>query len=305
MLVTVTPNAAIDHTSFVAQLKEGHRHVAVAERRQAGGKGVNVARVAAVLGADSRPIVVVGGRTGMEIQRELQTTGMHPVIVQAPGESRTCVEILDEASGAATQVHGGGVIADDDTAHALLSAVRSRLAGASWLALCGSLPRGMPVDLYARLVRLGHDGGVRVAVDASGDALIAALREGPDVVRINREEESVLRGQAAPDGRALDESALLYVVSNGPREIAVRSADGRRWAIAPPQIDVRNPIGCGDAMLAALLTRIDALDLTDALRFATAVASASAETRYVGEVDLARVRALVARVRECALAGPA
>lgn len=297
MLVTVTPNAAIDHTSFVVHLRPAHRNLAVAEHRQAGGKGVNVARVAKTLGADARAIVVTGGLAGLEIGRDLETGGLRPTMVPARGESRTCIEIIDEATGAATQVHGGGVNADENTADQLVETVRRCLAGVSWLALCGSLPRGMPADVYARLVRLGHEHGARVAVDASGDALAAAVRVGPDVVRINRDEAVALRGgfgcaEVSPDG-----PPRLYVVSDGPREIIARAADSRVWAISPPPIELRNPIGCGDAMLAGLLTSIDSLDLGDALRFATALASASAETRYFAGIDLLRVRALVAQTR--------
>lgn len=296
MIVTVTPNAAIDHTAFVAGLKPSVRHLAVAERRQAGGKGVNVARIATALGAPARAVVVVGGATGMEISRDLETAGLRPVIVRSHGESRTCVEIVDEGSGETTQVHGGGVCADEDTAHALVEAVRGCLPGASWLALCGSLPRGMPLDIYARLIRLGHRCGVRVAVDASGDPLVHAVREGPWLVRINREEASFLRGDIARVENCPFGPSRVCIVSDGPREIAVHANDGRQWRIAPPPVELRNPIGCGDAMLAAFLTNLASLGLEDALTFAIAVAGANAETRFVGGIDDERVRALAALV---------
>lgn len=297
MLVTVTPNAAIDHTSFVVQFRPAQRNLAVAEHRQAGGKGVNVARIARSLGADAQAIVVVGGLAGLEIGRDLESSGLRPAVVQGQGESRTCIEIIDETSGTATQVHGAGVNGDEDTAHALVATVRRCLAGASWLALCGSLPRGMPTDLYARLVRVGREHGTRVAVDASGDALVAAVLERPDVVRINREEAVALRGELGCGEVAPDAAPGLYVVSDGPREIIARTADRRGWRICPPPIELRNPIGCGDAMLAALLTTIDSLDLGQALRFVTALASASAETRFVGGIDLVRAGALLAQTR--------
>src|SRR5206468_3577833 len=52
----------------------------------------------------------------------------------------------------------------------------------------GSLPPGVPEDLYAQLVHAARAAGVKVAVDTSGPPLLAALRAGPDLVKPNREE---------------------------------------------------------------------------------------------------------------------
>lgn len=286
-VVTVTPNAAIDWTCFVAELHPGTRHLARAGSRQAGGKGVNVSRVLAALGVAVRSVVVVGGATGAEIERDLACSCLDPIVVRAAGESRTCLEIVEERSGAATQLHGAGIEADRETAHSLVAAVSGALEGATWLALCGSLPPGLAVDVYATLIRVAHDRNVRVVLDASGAALLAGWDAEPDVVRINREEAAALS-----EGF---EHARAGVVSDGPREV-VAWTQGRSWRIAPPPARVRNPIGCGDAMLAGLLARIDAGSFEEALRFATALASADAESPVAGRPDLSRAEEQLANV---------
>jgi tagatose 6-phosphate kinase len=70
LVVTVTPNAALDHTLYVDALRPGRRHRVRAEHEQAGGKGVNVARVLAGLGVAVRSVVVLGGETGRAIHRD-------------------------------------------------------------------------------------------------------------------------------------------------------------------------------------------------------------------------------------------
>src|SRR4030095_10152656 len=167
-LVTVTPNAAIDWTCFVPELRVGARHLAQAGDRQAGGKGVNVSRVLAALGGPVRPVVIVGGETGTEIERDLERSKLAPVTVRADGESRTCLEIVEERSGAATQVPGIGGHAGAATPAALVHAVARELDGARWLALCGSLPPGLPVDVLRTLIGVARERGVRVALDTSG-----------------------------------------------------------------------------------------------------------------------------------------
>lgn len=286
-VVTVTPNAAIDSTWFLGELRPGTRQLARAGSRQAGGKGVNVSRVLAALGVAVRSVVVVGGETGAEIERDLSRSRLEPIVVQSAGESRTCLEIIEKRSGTATQLHAAGVDADPGTGDALVAAVSSALEGATWLALCGSLPPGLPADVYATLIRVARERRVRVALDASGAALLAGWNTEPDVVRINREEATALPGGF--------ERARAGVVSDGPRAILAWS-HGRSWRVVPPRARVRNPIGCGDAMLAGLLARIDGNPFEDALRFATALACADAESPVAGRPDLARAQEQLANV---------
>jgi tagatose 6-phosphate kinase len=57
MIVTVTPNLALDVTYELPELRPGHAHRVRAVHSRAGGKGVNVARVLASLGHD---VLVLG-----------------------------------------------------------------------------------------------------------------------------------------------------------------------------------------------------------------------------------------------------
>jgi len=301
LVVTVTPNAALDHTLYVDALRPGHRHRARAEHVQAGGKGVNVARVLAGLGVAVRTVVILGGETGHAIHRDLERARLAPVVIAAPGESRTCIEILEDQPGRATQVHGAGVRATEQTARALVAAVEASLAGAGWLALCGSLPPGLPEDTYARLARVAQARGVRVALDASAAPLLAGWRAGPDLLRINREEAAAALGVSAPAALALPPARApgatrLAVVSDGARPAVAWSAAGRRWLVTPPRVRTRNPIGCGDAMLAGLIATLDAGCVADALRFATALAAADAESDRAGRPDAERARELAPEV---------
>jgi 1-phosphofructokinase len=293
-IVTVTANAALDRTLVVDVLEVGRRQRLVGERAQAGGKGVNVARVLRALQIETRSVVVIGGATGATIERDLEAAQLGPVAVRAPGESRTCVEIV-EATGRATQLHGAGVNADAVTLRDLLAAVEASLAGARWLALCGSLPPGLPEDSYARLVAVARARGVRVALDASGAALRAGWAAAPDLLRINRDEAAEALGveASAVDARLArqPDPCARGVISDGAGAIVAWSGDAR-WRVVPPRVRVRNAIGCGDAMLAGLLATIDARPFAEALHFAIALAAADAECDSAGRPDLARAAEL-------------
>lgn len=301
LVVTVTANAALDRTAYVDTLRTGSRQRVESEHVQAGGKGVNVSRVLAGLGFRVRSVVVVGGETGRAILRDLEASGLAPVAVSAAGESRTCLEILEARSGNVTQLHGVGVHATESTAKALVAAVEASLDGAAWLALCGSLPQGCPEDIYLRLLQSARRRGVRVALDASGSALVAGWRGAPDLVRINRDEAAAVTDARAGARFSLAREempgiAQLTVVSDGPRAIWACGADGTVWRVIPPAVSERNPIGCGDAMLAGLLATLDGGAVDESLRLATSLAAADAESELAGRPDPTRARELASAV---------
>ncbi|MDJ0867031.1 MAG: hexose kinase [Myxococcota bacterium] len=296
LIVTVTPNAALDRTVAIDALRPGTRRCAAPERSQAGGKGVNVARVLRGLGIETHVVALVGGAIGAEIGADLEAAGLPATCVEAPGESRVCLELV-EASGRATQLHGPGVEADESSAVALLETVAERLRGARWLALCGSLPPGMPDDLYARLIACARDCGVPCALDASGEALRLGWAAHPDLLRINRDEAAealgVERAALALPAEAGPGRCERGIVSDGAGPVIAWSADGARWTLQPPAVEARNAIGCGDAMLAGVLASLAAgRDFESAVRAGVALGAADAESPVAGRPDPARAAVL-------------
>jgi tagatose 6-phosphate kinase len=299
MLISVTPNAAIDRTLRVERL-DGDPEGAD-QRVQAGGKGVNVARALRELGVRVRAVVTAGGRAGAWLVDDLARAGVPTVVVSAPGESRTCLEIVEQESGRVRQEHGPGIEGSPELGARLLAAVERELVGVRWLALCGSLPRGLPGDFAAELVELARRRRVRCAVDTSGDALRAAWRAGPDLVRVNVAEAAGAAGVAPGDlSRGVLESlgpADRVVVSAGAGPALAFEAGGPGWRVTPPPVRLSNPVGCGDAMLAGLLHRLDRrATWPEVLRFGAALGAADAESPWAGHPDAGRARELEPRV---------
>jgi tagatose 6-phosphate kinase len=300
-IVTVTPNAALDCTLWVDELRIGGRHCATGPHERAGGKGVNVARVLTRLGCAVHAVVLVGGETGARIARDLARSAIPASLVPAPGDSRSCLELLEEGSGRATQLHGPGVEADATTPGALVAAVEAALPGADWLAVCGSLPRGLDAAVVPELVERARARGVRVGLDASGAALRLGWEAAPDLIRVNREEASAVLDApfvARNPPRDTPGPAARGVVSDGAARIVAWERGGPTWHVVPPRVRVRNPIGCGDAMLAGLLAGLGAgHPFPESLCFATALAAAEAEAPCAGDADPGRARALTGKVR--------
>lgn len=297
-IATVTLNAALDRTLHVDRIRRGGKGRVLGESAQAGGKGVNVARVLQALGVRTRALAVIGGGTGRAIVEDLEGSGIPFDAVEAPGESRTCLEIV-EPGGRATQLHGVGVDGAGELVARVGAAVEALDEGFDWLALCGSLPPGMPADAVARLGAIARGRGLRVAIDTGGPALAAAWRWGPDLVHVNDTElrEVLPAGASARVPHVSLGEARRGAVTRGAAPFEAWE-EGRTWSVTPPTVDATNPIGCGDAWTAGLLAALSAdLPFEEALARATALAAAEACSARAGHPDPTLAHELQAQVK--------
>ena len=61
--------------------------------------------------------------------------------------------------------------------------------------LSGSVPAGVPVDIYGQLIEACHSAGRKVCLDASGELLWEGVRAKPDIVKPNERELEYLAGK--------------------------------------------------------------------------------------------------------------
>ncbi len=259
MILTVTPNPSLDRTYELPGLDRGTVLRARTDRVDAGGKGVNVSRAVAATGHRTVAVVPLGGPEGATLARLLARDGIEAVGVSVDGSTRVNITLV-EPDGTLTKVNAAGPEISPREAETLLETVRSRSADADWIACCGSLPRGLPSRWYAELVARTHRTGGRVALDTSGAALTAVLRERPDVVKPNAEElaEAVGRplstvGDAVKAAEELrDRGARTVLASLGPAGQLLVDSSGV-WFGSGPAAAVRSNVGAGDASLAGFL----------------------------------------------------
>ena len=96
MLLTVTPNPAIDRVLIVPGFRHADVCRVVAQNDAAGGKGFNVTRVARTLNLPVRACALLGGENGRRIARLAEDEGIDGAWRWiAQGESRICLLITD------------------------------------------------------------------------------------------------------------------------------------------------------------------------------------------------------------------
>jgi 1-phosphofructokinase len=224
-----------------------------------GGKGVNVSRAVAAAGQRTVAVLPLGGAPGAVVADLLHAQGIEVAPVPIAGATRSNIA-LAESDGVLTKINAPGPELSDAEQELLLNTVHRQSSDADWIACCGSLPRGLAPAWYADVVARAHAGGARIALDTSGPALLAALRERPDVVKPNAEElaEAVGRplftvGDAVKAAEELREmGARAVLASLGADGQLLVDGTGAWYGSARVDV-VRSNVGAGDSSLAGFL----------------------------------------------------
>ncbi|WP_314097952.1 1-phosphofructokinase family hexose kinase [Microbacterium foliorum] len=289
MILAITPNPALDLTWHVDRLTPGGTHRADAGAVRAGGKGLNVARVAHAQGASVLAVSTAGGRSGIELASELGASGVPHRLVPVAGATRQSIALVDRELGDTTVVNERGVNPTDAEWATLVGEIVDALPGAQVLVISGSLPPGAPETLLPLLIGTAQDAGVPVIVDTSGPAMLLAADTGASVLKPNAAELVEATGIADPveGARSLIargvELVLLSLGADGM--LAVTASDVLHARLETPLAG--NPTGAGDAAVAAcaVLYADGVRDPETILRRATAWSAAAVRMPLAGEIS--------------------
>lgn len=299
MILTVTLNTALDITYRVPALRPDASHRVTEVTERPGGKGVNVARVLAALGHEVTVTGFTGGLTGRLLRERLTAIpGLTDALLPVSGTTRRTTAVVDERSGTTTQLNEPGPVVSHAEWHAFQEVYEDLLEGVSAVALCGSLPPGVPVGAYAGLVRTARAAKVPVLLDTSGAPLRRGIAGRPDIVKPNAEELAELTGSHEPltaTQEARRRGAGAVVASLGPDGLLAVTPQGR-WRAAPPARLRGNPTGAGDSLVAGLLSGlVEHLPWPDRLVRAAALSAATVLAPAAGEFDRAAYEDLLHR----------
>jgi tagatose 6-phosphate kinase len=291
MIITVTLNAAIDRTLVVPNFKLGRRHRAVEQTAMAGGKGVNVARALKALGQPVIATGVAGGPTGTRIIEHLTSEAILADFLRISEESRTSTAVADPTSGEQTEINERGPKVTGAELELFVDKLLYLAKGAEVCVFAGSLPRGVDVSLYARLVAELRNLGVTSVLDSEGEPLRLGVQAEPLLVSPNEREAEALVGQEFNDDddyltgletiAELGARNVLITLESGCWALLRNEREPTRYRAAAPKVDPLSAVGSGDVLLAAFVAaRLDGRSDEEALR--AAVAAGAASTLEIG-----------------------
>jgi 1-phosphofructokinase family hexose kinase len=292
MILSITLNPCIDHALFVDELKPHDSNRVVRVERDAGGKGINLSRVVAELGGTSVATGLLGGGTGNYIRHVLDQQGAVHRFLQIEGETRVNFSVEDETDQPPTSFNERGPTISAAELSEFRKLLPELVYAARWIAVGGSMPPGVPKEFYAELVGFARENGIKILVDADGEAMVHALGACPDLVKPNADEASRLLGReidtleqavdAVQELRTrMEREALgtpIAIISRGDKGAVLACAEGVFNGL-PPKVDVRSTIGSGDSLLGGFLWALEeGRSIEDAFRLGIACGAATATT---------------------------
>lgn len=291
MIVTVTPNPALDLTYSLSRIDCGESQRVPSAAERAGGKGINVARVAHQTGYPVTAVAVTGGDTGRTFDSELASSGIPHRLISSASTTRRSISLFDQSVNESTVLNEEGARFDSGEWGQLVETVSALLPRTTCLTASGSLPPGSPPQLYADLVRLAVGRSVPIVVDATGEALRHAAEAGATVLKPNHHELADATNEADPVAGAaclIRLGAGLVVVSLGEDGLIAVSADDPDsvFSARHPHAVTGNPTGAGDAVVAAIAACLAEgnNDLQSMLRRAAAWGAAAVMMPQAGEL---------------------
>jgi len=300
MILVVGLSPAWQRTLTFETLVPGKVNRAVHVSETASGKGVNVARVASILGAKVKLLTVVGGVRGRLLVAALRRQGLPLNAVAVEGETRICQTLLGD--GPTTELVEESAAVRPNEAREILRVFTAEVRQADLIVLTGTVPKGCGDDFYARLVASARRLGVPALVDAQKEQLISALKRRPFLVKINCDELAAAMRMNCSRRTGVSR-ALQKLLKNGPHHAVI--TDGAKsvyvsekpggvvTVLTPPRVKAKNPIGSGDAMMAGIAVGLwRGESMTKAIRLGIACGAANAMTAEPGFVRLADVQRL-------------
>lgn len=299
MIVTVTLNPSVDINYKLNSLQlDGVNRVADVSKT-AGGKGLNVTRVLRQLGKDVAATGFVGGHLGEFIKEETEKLGARSDFLSVEGETRNCIAVIHD--GKQTEILEAGPTIQASDQATFVEAFKEMIDGKKVIAMSGSLPKGLEPDFYKELIDIARAEGLTVILDTSGPALETAVSQGkPTIIKPNETELATLIG-AETDSSEQIIAALktdrfkdieVVFVTRGSKGAIVKVRD-RIYEAVIPKVNVVNPVGSGDSVVAGLCAAlIDEAEAEEMIAYGLTMGTLNAMEEQTGYVDVTQVEVL-------------
>lgn len=305
MIYSLTLNPAVDRELTVPVMEFDSVLRASESRVDFGGKGFNVSRLLKGMNESSIAVGFLGGSAGELLEKGLKSLGIGTDFVWVVEETRTNVSIVTQSHDHYIKVNEKGPLVDGSKQTELLDKIDSLAKTGDWWVLAGSLPPGVPSDVYARVISILNKHGANAILDTSGESLRLGCTEKPYLVKPNAEEIHTITGlpvdslsEIAIAAAELCRMGAQNVVVSMGKDGALLHTSEATWLTHTPKIEEKNPIGAGDSMVGGLVWALThGIALKEALGWgvASGAATASLPGTEVGTRPL--IEALYSQVR--------
>lgn len=262
-ILTITFSPCIDKSTSVQEfLPEKKLHCAL-PKLEPGGGGINVARAIKKLGGEANAIYPAGGYTGKFLNHLVEKEGLTSVVIQTKNETRENITVYEETSG--KQYRLG--MPSSELFQAEWEEILARVSatnGVEFIVASGSLPPGVPMDIFAQLAKVAKSKHAKFIVDTSREPLKHATKEGVFLIKPNLEELAFLCGKKELQEHEIKNIAKEMIAAGKCENIVVSMGakgallfnSNAAFSFVPPIVTVKSTVGAGDSMVGGILHAI-------------------------------------------------
>jgi len=302
MVLIVNLNTTIDKTHIVNDYKIDRVYRPVKTIKVGGGKGINVARVLNKLKIPYNVIGFLGGVNRRFVIRNFKKEKINFVEIPIKGDSRDITIVVDPINRTETVINEKGPVISPQEQKLFLKKFERLIKKVKYLAICGSMPLGMPYTFYGKLIEIAKKYGVFTLLDTSNRPLFESIKFGPDLIKPNETEFKIICHKRFPNIKKeiseLYKKGIKYIILTKGRKGCI-GFDGKKFIkVKPPKITKISTVGSGDAFTAGLIySFIKGKNFADSLVFATACAAANALKIGAGELNLKDIYKLLPEIK--------
>jgi 6-phosphofructokinase 2 len=259
MIPTLTMNPCLDVSGDIDKLISDRKLRCSNVRREPGGGGLNVSRVVVTLGCKSLAVFPAGQAGGKVVEKMLREEGVDCETISHQGYFRQSFAVQDIGEGRIYRFALPGPDLDESTWQTCLSTL-DELDPPDWMVLSGSLPPGVPEDIYGQIAHRFRDQPTRIILDTSGEPFAQALQHRLFLIKPNRRELEDFCGSSLADEaeqervcrELIDRHDLQAVALTLGSDGALLTTADSQFRIRGLKVEIRSPVGAGDSFVGAM-----------------------------------------------------
>ncbi len=304
MIYTLTLNPAIDKTAEIADFTLGSVNRITSLRIDVGGKGINVSKVIKTLGGKSVAMGIVGGSGGDMICNYLEEQGIEFDFIKTDYETRVNFKIIDTDNKVNTDINESGNPISAEDVDEVFRKLDARIKPNDIVVIAGSVPKGAPFNIYAKLVRLCNAHEALAILDADGVLLCEGIKSKPFLIKPNIDELRRMSKKELTSVCDIATYAKSIVDSGIPNVVVSLGGDGALFCSKDGiyhahglKVAVRSTVGAGDSMVAAICYALEnGYSISQTMTLAVATSAANVTCSGTQSADYSLIESLMKRV---------
>ena len=304
-VLTLTMNPTLEVSTTIDKVVHTDKLRCTAAKTQPGGGGINVARVLSRLNQATSELCTavypVGGLTGQLLEQALSTEPLKNCPIKVNGDTRQAFSVHETTTGHDFRFLLPGAHLNEQEWTACLDKILSLTQQGDTVVASGSLPPGVPDNIFATLAYALKNKGARLVVDSSGVPLKLALEAGVHLVKPSLRELEELTGKSLEDETQWRAAAIGLVETGKAQIVALSLGDAGAFVATASQtfraqaipIEIVTTVGAGDNFVGGFVWAMDRGETIDrCLAYGLACAASALTNRNSNICEPTVMRAL-------------